>query len=143
MKKACTSFLVSAADGCLLVVLGYGVFTGSSSLVGVTAAAYWVQMFLLIGTSLLLLILSYSVKEGAVGENSQKAVELIGTQAKRRNPVLRGIRWGEHILIVVLLAYAGWVFTGICYALVVMTCRLFISMARENVANLQPLQKKP
>lgn len=143
MKKGFSAFLVNIVSYVLLGILGYGVFTGSSSLVGVTAAAWWVLMFLLIGTSLLLLILSYSVKEGAAGENAQKAVELIGKAAKRRNPVLRAIYWGEHTLIVVLLAYAGWVFTGICYALVVMTSKPFLSMARENVANLQPLQKKP
>ncbi|MGK0736976.1 hypothetical protein ACSFCT_09325 [Yokenella regensburgei] len=143
MKKAFSAFLVNIGSYVLLGILGYGVFTGSSSLVGVTAAAWWVLMFFLIGTSLLLLLFSYSVKEGAAGEHSQKAIEFIGKAAKRCNPVLRAIYWGEHILIVVLLAYTGWVFTGICYALVVMTCKLFFSIAHENVANLQLLQEKP
>lgn len=136
MKKACTAFLAAVVSYSLLGILAYGIYTGSSSLVGVTVAAYWMIIFLSIGVGLLVLVLSYAVKADAAGEFTPKAIELIGSAAKKRNPVLRAISWVELIVIVILLAFSSWIFTAICYALTVITVKIFFLIARDNVANL-------
>ncbi|HAS1725615.1 TPA: hypothetical protein M5978_003175 [Enterobacter cloacae] len=134
MKKFMTKIVSNVINYTLLALLLFAVFTGSISLVGVLAAVYWVMISLCFVIGPLFYILSYAAKSAKDEESRRKALELVGDVAKKKNVLLRALGWLELIIISCSLAYAGWVFTAVCYFLSSLYLRLFISMARDNVA---------
>ena len=135
MKKFMTKIVSNVINYTLLALLLFAVFTGSISLVGVLAAVYWVMISLCFVIGPLFYILSYAAKSAKDEESRRKAMELIGDATKKKNVLLRALGWLELIIISCSLAYAGWVFTAVCYVLSSLYLRLFISMARDNVGS--------
>ncbi|EQC0991257.1 hypothetical protein ACY2GS_004145 [Enterobacter asburiae] len=134
MKKFMTKIVSNVINYTLLALLLFAVFTGAKSLVGVLAAVYWVMISLCFVIGPFFYILSYAAKSAKDEESCRKALELVGDAAKKKNVLLRALGWLELIIISCSLAYAGWVFTAVCYVLSSLYLRLFISMARDNVA---------
>jgi hypothetical protein len=120
----------------LLALLIYGSLTDSASLVGVAAAAYWVIMALGMFVSIITLIVSYAITSEKDEQRKQQWLLSIQGTLKKRNPILRSISWIFFIAIIVLLAYSGWVFTAVSYALSVLMIKFMISIARANVKGL-------
>lgn len=137
MKKFFTNLITSATDYALLIILLYSAITGVQSLMGLTVAAYWVIMALAFFIGPLIYTLSYAAKSIKDEESRRKALEIVGGIAKKKNLFLRFIGWLKLIMICCLLAYGGWIFTGVCYALMSLYLRLLISLARDNVIQLQ------
>lgn len=136
MKNLMTKMVVNITNYVLLFLLLYAVLTQTQSLVGLTVAVYWVIMSLGLFIGPLIYILSHAAKSAKDEESRRKALEIIGDSAKKRNVLLRSLGWAELIIISCLLAYSGWIFTAVCYVLTSLYMRLFISMARDNVATL-------
>lgn len=134
MKKFMTKIVSNVINYTLLALLLFSVFTGAKSLIGVLAAVYWVMISLCFVIGPFFYILSYAAKSAKDEESRRKALELVGDVAKKKNVLLRALGWFELIIISFSLAYAGWVFTAVCYFLSSLYLRLFISMARDNVA---------
>lgn len=137
MKKFFTSLITSASDYALLIILLYSSMTGVQSLIGLTVAAYWVIMVLAFFVGPLIYILSYAAKSAKDEESRRKALEIVGGIAKKKNLFLRSVGWLKLIIICCLLAYGGWVFTAVSYALMSLYLRLLISLSRDNVIQLQ------
>lgn len=141
MKKFLTKFIGNAVHYGLLFVLAYSSFTTLQSLTGVTAAAYWVIMALALFIGPLIYIVSYAAKSAKDADSRSKALKLVADAAKKKNAFRRTQGWIELIIVSCLLAYAGWVFTAVCYVLSSLWLRLFISMARENITSLEAKDK--
>ncbi|MDH1318772.1 hypothetical protein N5C39_10400 [Enterobacter bugandensis] len=134
MKKLMTKIVSNIINYTLLALLLFSVFTGAKSLIGVLAAVYWVMISLCFVIGPFFYILSYAAKSAKDEESRRKALELVEDVAKKKNVLLRALGWLELIIISCSLAYTGWVFTAVCYFLSSLYLRLFISMARDNVA---------
>ncbi|EHF8256015.1 hypothetical protein ACP3TG_28130 [Phytobacter diazotrophicus] len=141
MKKYLTKIIGNAVNYGLLFVLVYSVFTGSQSLTGVTASAYWVIMALALFIGPLFYIVSYAAKSAKDADSRNKALELVADAAKKKNTFLRTLGWVELIITSALLAYAGWIFTSVLLVLSSLWLRLFISMARDNITSLEAKDK--
>ncbi|EJD3719754.1 hypothetical protein PD335_000930 [Salmonella enterica] len=142
MKKFMTKIVINVINYTLLSLLLFAVFTGAKSLVGVLAAVYWVMISLCFVIGPFFYILSYAAKSAKDEDSRRKARELIGDVAKKKNVLLRVLGWLELIIISCLMAYAGWVFTAVCYVLSSLYLRLFVSLTRENVAAAKPNDKE-
>ncbi|RTX93455.1 hypothetical protein EKS39_20830 [Enterobacter roggenkampii] len=142
MKKFMTKIVSNVINYTLLSLLLFAVFTGAKSLVGVLAAVYWVMISLCFVIGPFFYILSYAAKSAKDEDSRRKALELIGDVAKKKNVLLRVLGWLELIIISCLMAYAGWVFTAVCYVLSSLYLHLFVSLARENIAAAKPNDKE-
>lgn len=141
MKKFITKLFTSLTHYGLILILLYAVSTGTQSLLGLIAATYWVIMSLGIFIGPLLYILSHAAKNKKDEESGRKAMELVSNAVKKKNAFLRALGWFELIVISCLLAYSGWIFTAVCYVLSSFYLRLFISMARDNIASVRDPQE--
>ncbi|EPT4022355.1 hypothetical protein ACVQMG_000514 [Enterobacter roggenkampii] len=136
MKQFLTATITHAIGYGLLLTLAYSVFIDSSSLVRVTAAAYWVIMALALFIGPLYYLLSYAAKNSKDPEARKKALDLISDTVKKKNAFRRALGWVELVITSVLLAYAGWVFTSVFFVLSSLWLRLFVSMARDTIAKI-------
>lgn len=134
MKKFMTKAVSNIVSYSLLCLLAFGAVTGDKSLVSITVAAYWVIIFLGLFVGMLILVLSYAKDHAKNEEARQKIVELVLEAVKRKSKFMRFVDWGCLAIIAVLLSYSGWVFTGVCYVLVSLIVKLFLSLARDNVS---------
>lgn len=136
MKKFMIKVIGSVFSYGLLALLIYGSLTDTASLVGVAAAAYWVIVILGLLVGILILAVSYVIPGEKDEQKKQKLLTVIQGAVKKRNPFLRGIGWIFFIAITLLLAYSGWVFTAVSYALSVLMVKFMISIARDNVKGM-------
>lgn len=136
MKKFMIKVITSVVSYGLLALLAYGALSDTASLVGVGVAAYWVIIVLglLVGT--LILVVSYAIPGEKDEQKKQKLLTIVQDSVKKRNPILRGIGWIFFIAITLLLAYSGWVFTAVSYALSALIVKLMLSIARDNVKGI-------
>lgn len=137
MKKFFTKLVANASDYALLMILLYSVMQGIQSLMGLTVAAYWVIMALAFFLGTLVYFISFAAKSVKDEESRRKALEFVENAVKKKNPVIRFVGWLKLSAICCLLAYGGWIFTAVCYALMALYLRLLISLARDNVAEVQ------
>lgn len=136
MKKFMIKIIGSVFSYGLLALLIYGSFTDTAQLVGVAAAAYWVIVILGLLVGILILAVSYVIPGEKDEQKKQKLLTVIQDAVKKRNPILRGISWIFFITIIALLAYSGWVFTAVSYALSALMVKFMLSIARGNVSEI-------
>lgn len=134
MKKFFTKLVANATDYALLIILMYSVMQGVKSLTGLTVAAYWVIMALAFFLGPLIYFISHAAKNAKDEESRRKALEFVESAVKKKNLLIRFVGCLKLISICCLLAYGGWIFTAVCYALMSLYLRLLISLARDNVA---------
>ena len=136
MSKFFIKVIIGIFSYGILLLLGYATFTGAKSLIGVSAAAYWVIMFAGLFASAIILIVSYGAS-GIEGKDArQKAIESISDATKKKGIFFRVLRWVEDAAIASLLSFSGWVFAAVCYSLVVLLMRLCVAIARDKVEGL-------
>ncbi|MDM1841057.1 hypothetical protein [Serratia ureilytica] len=133
MKKFLIKALISSSSYVVLALLAYGSLAGITSLVGVAAAVYWVIIILGLLVGVLISIFSYVIPGEKDEQKKQKLITIVQEAVKKRNPILRGISWIFFIVITLLLAYSGWVFTAVSYALSALIVKFLLSIARDNV----------
>jgi len=133
VKKFLIKALISSSSYVVLALLAYGSLAGITSLVGVAAAVYWVIIILGLLVGVLISIFSYVIPGEKDEQKKQKLITIVQEAVKKRNPILRGISWIFFIVITLLLAYSGWVFTAVSYALSALIVKFLLSIARDNV----------
>ncbi|EOE8052020.1 hypothetical protein [Klebsiella pneumoniae] len=70
-------------------------------------------------------------------KSGHEALEAVKRITRRKNVIARWWGWVCMVLTIVLLAYSGWVFTAVCYALSSLFVRFCVSLARDKVEKLQ------
>ncbi len=133
MKKFLIKALITSSSYVVLALLAYGSLAGITSLVGVAAAVYWVIIILGLLVGVLISIFSYVIPREKDEQKKQKLITIVQEAVKKRNLILRGISWIFFIVITLLLAYSGWVFTAVSYALSALIVKFLLSIARDNV----------
>ncbi|WP_275146199.1 hypothetical protein [Citrobacter portucalensis] len=136
MKKFMTKAVSNIVSYSLLCLLAFGSVTGAKALVSITVAAYWVIILLGLFVGMLILLLSYAIDLVKDEAAKQKVIDAVREAVKRKSKFMRFVDWSCVAAIAVLLAYSGWVFTGVCYVLVALIVKFCLSMARDNVTTL-------
>lgn len=137
MKKFLTDTFSQVIYYGLLVALVFATFTGQNNILSVAAAAFWVVIALGIVIGPLTLILTYGAGKVSDKKTASEALEAVKKITKRKNVVARWWGWICMVLTIVLLAYSGWVFTAVCYALSSLFVRFCVSLARDKVEKLE------
>lgn len=141
MKKFLTKLMAEIVSVGLVVLLAYSVWEGVTSLTAIAATAYWIIIALAIFVCLISCIGIWAIeKELEVNADPAKREKLIGSldaTFKKQGLLRKSVSWINLIIVVCLLAYSGWVFTAVTYVLIVLLCKLVISMGREKFENLK------
>ncbi|KZQ64964.1 hypothetical protein [Klebsiella aerogenes] len=137
MKKFLTDTFSQVIYYGLLVALVFATFTGQNNILSVAAAAFWVVIALGAVIGPLTLFLAYGAGQVSDKKAASDALETVKKITKRKNFVARWWGWVCMVLTIVLLAYSGWVFTAVCYALSSLFVRFCVSLARDKVEKLQ------
>lgn len=124
-----------------IALLAYSAWVGSNSLAGIAAASYWVVIVLAIFIAVLAYIGVLALSEEKDLEKRKKGLDLLKDTYKRVGFFRKCINWLCLVLIVCLLAYTGWVFTAVSYALIALLFRFVIAIGRDKYEELtQPMQ---
>lgn len=117
----------------VMASLVFGIYTGQSQFVGVAAAAFWLLIVLGIFVGCAYGVTASSLDSLADDESRKAAIESLQRFTKKKNIISRVWGWLCFIASVVLLAYSGWVFTAVCYALASLFVRLIASVVRDKL----------
>lgn len=141
MKKFLIKAFGETISWGLIALLAYSAWVGSSSLSGIAAASYWVVIILAIFIAALAYIGVLALGEEKDPEKRKKGLDLLKDTYKRVGFFRKCINWLCLAVIVGLLAYTGWVFTAVSYALIALLFRLVIALGRDKYEELtQPMQ---
>lgn len=137
MKKFLTDTFSQVIYYGLLVALVFATFTGQNNILSVAAASFWVVIALGIVLGPLTLILVHGAEQFHNEKSGQEALQAVKRTTKRKNIVARWWGWFCMVLTIVLLAYNGWVFTAVCYALSSLLVRFCVSISRSRVEKME------
>ena len=133
MKKFLIDTLNKILYYALLAALAFGSVTGQSNILNVAATAFWVVVFLGVFGGVLTTFLAHGAEHVTDEKTRQSVLESLRKIVRRKNVVARWWGWCCMVATIALLAYGGWVFTAVCYALSSLFVRFCISLARDKV----------
>lgn len=131
--KTFLSHIVSLA---LLAALLYSVLTGSDSIMSVVASAYWVLLLLAVFVSVIIMVIVGLAGIERDPIKKAKIIKSLEEIAKNGGVIKRAYNWLCLVITVALLAYGGWVFTAVCYAVIALILKLCTSIARDKINEL-------
>lgn len=137
MKEFFTKLAMSALFYLVMGSMVFGIYTDQHQFVDVAAAAFWILILLgaTVGWMILLCFLSL---DSLTDEASRaKVIESAGRYSKKSNVIFRLWGWIRFIAAVAMLAYSGWIFTAVCYALTYLFVRLGTSLMRDKLETLR------
>lgn len=117
----------------LLAALAFGSVTGQSNVMNVAAAAFWVVVSLGVFVGVFTTFLAHGAEQVTDEKTRQSVLESLRKIVRRKNVIARWWGWLCIVVTITLLAYGGWVFTAVCYALSSLFMRFCISLARDKV----------
>ncbi|EML4892968.1 hypothetical protein RJR06_005323 [Klebsiella oxytoca] len=133
MKKLLIDTLNKILYYALLAALAFGSATGQSNVLNVAAAAFWVVVFLGVAVGVLTIFLAHGAEHVTDEKTRQSVLESLRKIVRRKNVIARYWGGGCMVATIALLAYGGWVFTAVCYALSSLFVRFCIFLARDKV----------
>ncbi|EPS1980447.1 hypothetical protein ACVCDR_005414 [Klebsiella pneumoniae] len=133
MKKFFIDMIDKDIYYALFAGLAFGSVTSQSNILNIAAAAFWVVILLGCVIGVFTTSLAYAVEKVTDEKSRQSALESLRKIVRRKNVIARWWGWLCTVAIIALLAYSGWVFTAVCYALSSLFVRLCISLARDKV----------
>lgn len=117
----------------LLAALWASILIGINGLITVTVSAYWIVIILGVACGVLVMLLSAQVTITFDPGKKSKMLENLEKAAPKSGNLKRAYNWLVLCLIVVSLAYGGWVFTAVCYAVMGLFVRFCISIGRDTI----------
>ncbi|KPU04673.1 MULTISPECIES: hypothetical protein [Enterobacteriaceae] len=132
MKSFLTDFISNAISWSLLSILAYAAWTGSDALSRISAVAYWMIIILMVFISIIVTFAAFLISRENNHEKKMAAIQNLRVIFKRSGVLSKIVGWLRLIAIVMLLAYAGWVFTAVSYALCTLFSRFIISVGRDE-----------
>lgn len=132
MKSFLTGFISNAISWSLLSLLAYAAWTGSDALSRISAVAYWVIIILMVFISIIVTFAAFLISRENNHEKKMAAIQNLRVIFKRSGVLSKIVGWLRLIAIVMLLAYAGWVFTAVSYVLCALFSRFIISVGRDE-----------
>ncbi|CAM6427997.1 hypothetical protein MOV73_003794 [Raoultella ornithinolytica] len=132
MKSFLNGFISNAISWSLLALLVYAAWTGSEALSRISAVAYWMIIILMVFMSVIVTFAVFLIKREDSPQKKNAAIESLRVVFKRSGVLSKIVGWFRLIAIVMLLAYSGWVFTAVSYALCALFSRFIISVGRDE-----------
>nr|WP_318380000.1 hypothetical protein [uncultured Enterobacter sp.]DAI87025.1 MAG TPA: hypothetical protein [Caudoviricetes sp.] len=126
------SFITHFVTLTLLVALLYSVVMGQENITATVVSAYWVVILLAIFICTITMVAVGLVSAETDPVKKEKLMKYLEVASKKPGIMKRVYNWICLVLIVGGLAYGGWVFTAVCYAIVALMVRLFFSIARDK-----------
>lgn len=130
------TFLCHIVSLALLAALLYSVLTGNDGIMSVVASAYWVLLLLAVFVSLIIMAIVGLAGIERDPTKKAKIVKSLEDISKSNGVIKRAYNWLCLVLIASLLAYGGWVFTAVCYAVMALIFKFCTSIARDKVNEL-------
>lgn len=143
MKKIIISIFSETLFYALIATLAFASYVGSHSLLNIAAMAYWFVILLGVLGGCLYGFMAFALKYSSNADDRQKTIEALTRFSKKKNTFFRYLSWFHLALIVCLLAYSGWVFTAVCYALASFFTRMCIVLIREELEKLNKPESTP
>ena len=137
MKKFIYKLISEIIHYGLIASLILAVITDNHSILNITAATFWIIIFLgcFFGTAYL--AVSYGIKHlkhSKYEKTRSDGIAALERFSKRKNIFSRIWGWLCLAIVASLLAYGGWVFTAVCYVLASLFVRLCASLVRDNLS---------
>jgi len=132
MKSFLNGFISNAISWSLLALLVYAAWAGSEALSRISAVAYWMIIILMVFMSVIVTFAAFLIKREDSPKKKTAAIENLRVVFKRSGVLSKIVGWLRLIAIVTLLAYAGWVFTAVSYAICILFSRFIISVGRDE-----------
>ncbi|MFZ5272136.1 hypothetical protein [Enterobacter asburiae] len=136
MKKIVISIVIETIRYTILSFLFWGALTGRDNVVNMASAAIWIIIFLSGFSGTITLLVATTAKSMIDQKSRQDAIKYLEGFSKRGNIVVRAWGWVIFIATAILLAYSGWVFTAVCYAMTSLSARFCIAIARNSYAEI-------
>lgn len=143
MKKIIISIFSETLFYALIATLAFALYVGSHSLLNIAAMAYWVVILLGVFMSCVYGFMAFALKYSSNADDREKTVEALTRYSKKKNAFFRYLSWFHLALIVCLLAYGGWVFTAVCYAIASFFARICIVLVRDELEKLNKPESTP
>ncbi|KNC94147.1 hypothetical protein GM31_15885 [Trabulsiella odontotermitis] len=145
MKKFICKLISEIIHYGLISSLILAVVTENNSLLNITAAAFWIIIFLACFFGSAYLVISYGIKHLKHSKHEKArgdGVAALERFSEQKNIFSRMWRWLRLAVVTSFLAYGGWVFTAVCYVLASLFVCLCASLVRDNLSkfNEQPAQ---
>ena len=121
----------------LLVVLWLSILLGMDGLTTVAVTAYWVVIQLGLVLCVVLMVLSSLIVMATDPAKKLKLIQGLDKAAPTIGKAKKAYNWLCLALIVVGLAYGGWIFTAICYAVMGLCVRLCTAIGRDTIETSQ------
>lgn len=131
------SFITNIVTLALMVVLLYSVVVGQESITAIVVSAYWVVMLLAVFVCAITMATIGLISVETDPVKKSKLTKYLEGASGKPGFIKRLYNWICLVLIVGGLAYGGWVFTAVCYAIVAIMVRLCLSMARDKSSELK------
>ncbi|HFD7189320.1 TPA: hypothetical protein ACF5TK_000845 [Klebsiella pneumoniae] len=132
MKSFLTGFIGNAMSWSLFALLAYATLTGSDALSRISAVVYWMIIILMVFFSIIVTFAAFLISRENNHEKKMAAIQNLRVIFKRSGALIKIVGWLRLIAVVMLLAYAGWVFTAVSYALCALFSRFIISVGRDE-----------
>ncbi|HCA9890605.1 TPA: hypothetical protein MYK79_002571 [Klebsiella pneumoniae] len=132
MKSFFSGFISNVISWSLLALLAYATWTGSDALSRISAVAYWMIIILVVFISTIVTLAAFLTSREGNPEKKMAAIQNLRVIFKRSGVLSKIVGWLRLIAIVMLLAYAGWVFTAVAYALCALFSRFIIAVGRDE-----------
>lgn len=131
--KAFLGFLFSTT---LITLLIYSLMTGNDGLASMVVGVYWIISILGLIVAVIGLFISSGIDDLPDSPSREKGLNLLKQLGKKNWVISRIWGWLSLAVITLALAYSGWVFTAVVYAIVCLLCRLCVSVVRDKLKAL-------
>lgn len=120
-----------------VILLAYGIYAPESNLVNITMLMAWILVFLGIASAITVMVLSVVV-DNKKGDERQKLIEKLSqVYGAKKSKFRKAIGLIRVMIIIVLIAYVGWLFTAFSYAMVCLLMVVTRSCVEDSLGKYQ------
>lgn len=130
------TFLITLLSFATLLLMAFGVYTGSDGAVSFVVAYIWVLCLLGIPTAALIVLMAASMTATSDKAKKQKLWCQLTKVCKKPTLIGRCWRWATFLAMCAMLAYSGWIFTTVVYVISVITMAFAAGIGRDAVSDL-------
>lgn len=120
-----------------VILLAYGIYAPESNLVNITMLMAWILVFLGIASAITVMVLSV-VADNKKGDERKKLIEKLSqVYGAKKSKFRKAIGLIRVMIIIVLIAYVGWLFTAFSYAMVCLLMVITRSCVEDSLGKYQ------
>uniref|UniRef100_UPI0035C787E2 DNZ54_00345 family protein n=1 Tax=Serratia quinivorans TaxID=137545 RepID=UPI0035C787E2 len=136
------TFLITLLSFAILLLMAFGIHTGSDGAVSFVVAYIWVLCLLGIPTAALIVLMAASMTATSDKAKKLKLAGQLAKACKKATFIGRIWRWITFLVMCAMLAYSGWIFTTVVYVISVITMAIATGIGRDAVNDLNLTAEK-